>query len=175
MECGVLFTRLYVSGVRVTGDAGDRQPARGPLTRRGALRQVSAWGTAGLGLALAACGGAQRKRSASGAAQLGFSATNVKAAGLPVRSWAPAVWGTGASATAAYVRRTDTGRVVALSSVCPHLGCRVRYHPEARQFVCPCHNGVFSFDGALRSGPPPQGMFHLQAIVYNGTVYLSAA
>jgi Rieske Fe-S protein len=43
---------------------------------------------------------------------------------------------------------------LALSSVCPHLGCRVHWEPHNDRFFCPCHNGVFDPAGKATSGPP---------------------
>lgn len=43
---------------------------------------------------------------------------------------------------------------VALSSVCPHLGCQVHWQPQHGRFFCPCHNGVFTPAGEPVSGPP---------------------
>ncbi|NOX54185.1 MAG: Rieske 2Fe-2S domain-containing protein [Planctomycetes bacterium] len=43
---------------------------------------------------------------------------------------------------------------IALSSVCPHLGCRVHWESVKKQYVCPCHNGVFDASGKAIAGPP---------------------
>ena len=43
---------------------------------------------------------------------------------------------------------------VALSSVCPHLGCQVHWEPQNDRYFCPCHNGVFSPAGVATAGPP---------------------
>ena len=43
---------------------------------------------------------------------------------------------------------------VALSDVCPHLGCRVHWDGGRGHFVCPCHNGHFDRRGVPLSGPP---------------------
>lgn len=43
---------------------------------------------------------------------------------------------------------------VALSSTCPHLGCRVRWEAANDRFFCPCHNGTFDRDGVATGGPP---------------------
>jgi cytochrome b6-f complex iron-sulfur subunit len=43
---------------------------------------------------------------------------------------------------------------LALSSVCPHLGCRVHWESQNDRFFCPCHNGAFDRDGKPVSGPP---------------------
>jgi Rieske Fe-S protein len=47
-----------------------------------------------------------------------------------------------------------TEHFIALSSICPHLGCRVHWEPHNQRFFCPCHNGVFSPEGKPVSGPP---------------------
>lgn len=46
-------------------------------------------------------------------------------------------------------------RVIALSAICPHLGCLVKYREEG--FIqCPCHDGRFDFSGNVIAGPPPR-------------------
>lgn len=52
-------------------------------------------------------------------------------------------------------RRTgDTGDFIALSDVCPHLGCRVHWEAQNDRFFCPCHNGAFDPLGKAIAGPP---------------------
>jgi menaquinol-cytochrome c reductase iron-sulfur subunit len=52
---------------------------------------------------------------------------------------------------------TDNGRdFIAMSNVCTHLGCRVRWIADREEFFCPCHNGVFDKEGKVVSGPPPR-------------------
>ncbi len=68
----------------------------------------------------------------------------------------PLPW-TGVSArTAAWLRRVGERDVVAFSIHCTHLGCPVRWLPDAELFMCPCHGGVFYEDGRVASGPPPR-------------------
>ena len=55
-----------------------------------------------------------------------------------------------------YVLTSNGQEYVVMSNVCTHLGCRVRWIPERDSFFCPCHNGVFSKDGAVLDGPPPR-------------------
>ncbi len=43
---------------------------------------------------------------------------------------------------------------LALSSVCPHLGCRVHWEGQNDRFFCPCHNGTFDPSGKATGGPP---------------------
>ena len=54
---------------------------------------------------------------------------------------------------------TENGRdFVALSNICTHLGCRVRWVVDQEEFFCPCHNGVFDKNGNVVSGPPPRSL-----------------
>jgi quinol---cytochrome c reductase iron-sulfur subunit, bacillus type len=71
--------------------------------------------------------------------------------------------GTGeASKSTVYVRefnpQLDTDKLgfpyVAISTRCMHLGCPVRYVQASQRFICPCHGGVYSADGAVAGGPP---------------------
>ncbi len=48
----------------------------------------------------------------------------------------------------------DETDFIALSSVCPHLGCKVHWQPNENRFFCPCHNGVFNEQGVGIDGPP---------------------
>lgn len=43
--------------------------------------------------------------------------------------------------------------LIALNQTCTHRGCKVNWQPEARQFVCPCHNSRFSSSGDVVKGP----------------------
>ena len=43
---------------------------------------------------------------------------------------------------------------LALSDVCPHLGCKVHWESAKGEFLCPCHDGHFDAEGNPVSGPP---------------------
>ncbi|HKI51300.1 MAG TPA: ubiquinol-cytochrome c reductase iron-sulfur subunit [Geothermobacteraceae bacterium] len=47
------------------------------------------------------------------------------------------------------------GEYVALTAVCTHLGCIVKWHKDQQKFICPCHGGQFSAEGDVLKGPPP--------------------
>ena len=54
-------------------------------------------------------------------------------------------------------RRADGDAVdafLALSTTCPHLGCKVHWEPQKDRFFCPCHNGAFDPTGRPTEGPP---------------------
>lgn len=68
----------------------------------------------------------------------------------------PLPWAGDTSQTSVWVRRTDTTSFTVFSVNCTHLGCPVRWRPEANLFLCPCHGGVYYPDGRVAAGPPPQ-------------------
>ena len=51
------------------------------------------------------------------------------------------------------IKRDERG-FHAYSSLCPHLGCRVRWEDDNHRFFCPCHRGVFDENGVATEGPP---------------------
>lgn len=71
---------------------------------------------------------------------------------------------------------TDNGRdFVAMSNICTHLGCRVRWIEQEEQFFCPCHNAVFDRQGNVVAGPPPRPLDRYQTKVEDGQVYILAS
>ena len=52
------------------------------------------------------------------------------------------------------VKGEDPQPYVAISTRCAHLGCPVRYIQASQKFVCPCHGGVYGFQGQVEGGPP---------------------
>lgn len=68
---------------------------------------------------------------------------------------------------------TDNGRdFIALSNVCTHLGCRVRWISDQNQFFCPCHNAVFDKNGNVVSGPPPRPLDRFEIKVENDQLFI---
>ena len=64
---------------------------------------------------------------------------------------------------------------LALSSICPHLGCRVHWEPHNDRFFCPCHNGVFDPSGKATDGPPAadgQDLPRYPLKVVDGALYI---
>jgi menaquinol-cytochrome c reductase iron-sulfur subunit len=56
---------------------------------------------------------------------------------------------------AAWLRRPAEGPVIALSAVCPHLGCAVGFDEATKTFLCPCHNSKWSDAGTLVENTGP--------------------
>jgi menaquinol-cytochrome c reductase iron-sulfur subunit len=67
-----------------------------------------------------------------------------------------------------YVVPNGSGSLKVLSSVCPHLGCAVRWVAKQDRFICPCHGGTFTRSGERVSGPPLRAMDELESKVENG-------
>lgn len=68
---------------------------------------------------------------------------------------------------------TDNGRdFLAMSNICTHLGCRVRWIGEREQFFCPCHNGIFDKEGGVVAGPVPRPLDRYEVKVEDGQMYI---
>jgi Rieske Fe-S protein len=74
---------------------------------------------------------------------------------------------------AAWIRRTAPDKLVALSAVCPHLGCAVGWDTAAGNFLCPCHDSRFSPTGQKLTGPSERGMDELPLQLVDGRLQLS--
>jgi menaquinol-cytochrome c reductase iron-sulfur subunit len=83
-------------------------------------------------------------------------------------------WAGVTSRTAAWLRRVGEDEFIAFSINCAHLGCPVRWLPDARLFMCPCHGGVYYENGERASGPPPRGLFHCVWRVKEGKLEIEA-
>ena len=76
--------------------------------------------------------------------------------------------------TGLYLHRRNH-RVLALDPTCPHLGCHVRFDPARKQYLCPCHGGIFDESGGRLSGPPPRGLTPLQVKTEDGRIWVQEA
>ncbi len=59
------------------------------------------------------------------------------------------------------VGRTAEG-FFAFSTVCPHLGCVLRWLDGEGRFHCPCHGSQFERDGRVLNGPARKDLVPLQ-------------
>jgi menaquinol-cytochrome c reductase iron-sulfur subunit len=71
-----------------------------------------------------------------------------------------------------YVLTTDARTYIAMSNICTHLGCRVRWITDQDKFFCPCHNGEFDMEGDVISGPPPRPLDRYDVKVENDQLYV---
>ncbi|HUZ47565.1 MAG TPA: Rieske (2Fe-2S) protein [Terriglobia bacterium] len=82
----------------------------------------------------------------------------------------PLPWAGVAAKTAAWLRRNSESEFIAFSVDCTHLGCPVRWLPDAELFLCPCHGGVYYQNGKVASGPPPKPLPRYPVRVRDGKV-----
>lgn len=82
-----------------------------------------------------------------------------------------------AGKTTVYVRKTNpnipgeqAGGFIAISTRCAHLGCPVRWISASERFVCPCHGGVYDFEGKVTGGPPVRPLDRFNTRVRAGFV-----
>lgn len=69
-----------------------------------------------------------------------------------------------------------SGKLVAYSAVCSHLGCTVSYQPENKRIFCACHGGVYDPEtGKNISGPPPEPLKAYKVLVEADGVYVEKA
>jgi len=59
---------------------------------------------------------------------------------------------------------------IAITTRCAHLGCPVRFVQAAGNFICPCHGGVYGFQGEVIGGPPVRPLDRFQTRVVEGNV-----
>ena len=78
----------------------------------------------------------------------------------PVDAWNRTV---GVKAGSAWVLERG-GELIAMSTVCPHLGCAIDFDKEGDRFVCPCHDSYFDLDGTATEGPSPRDMDRLELV-----------
>jgi Rieske Fe-S protein len=72
----------------------------------------------------------------------------------------------------AYVLTENGREFIAMSNICTHLGCRVRWIGDQQQFFCPCHNAVFDKDGEVVSGPPPRSLDRYEVKVEDDQLFI---
>jgi glycine/D-amino acid oxidase-like deaminating enzyme/nitrite reductase/ring-hydroxylating ferredoxin subunit len=60
------------------------------------------------------------------------------------------------------VYRDEQGGVHERSAVCSHLGCIVRWNPEAKSWDCPCHGSRYAVDGRVLNAPAIKGLGKLE-------------
>jgi menaquinol-cytochrome c reductase iron-sulfur subunit len=82
----------------------------------------------------------------------------------------PLPWAGVAAKSAAWLRRDGETEFTAFSVNCTHLGCPVRWLPDADLFMCPCHGGVYNNQGKVVAGPPPKSLYKYPVRINNGQV-----
>lgn len=66
-----------------------------------------------------------------------------------------------------------SGEIYAMSLACTHMGCGVGWNERTREFICPCHAGVFAADGSVVSGPATRPLEQLRVEVRDRSVRIT--
>jgi menaquinol-cytochrome c reductase iron-sulfur subunit len=66
--------------------------------------------------------------------------------------------------------RDEYNEFIAISTRCMHLGCPVRFVVASERFICPCHGGVYDFQGKVDGGPPVRPLDRFYTRVRDGNV-----
>ena len=74
-----------------------------------------------------------------------------------------------------YVLTDNSRDYVAMSNICTHLGCRVRWIDDQQQFFCPCHNAIFDKAGIVLDGPPPRPLDRYEVKVEDDQLYIKVS
>jgi Rieske Fe-S protein len=75
---------------------------------------------------------------------------------------------------ACWVRHISQQEFQVFAINCAHLGCPVRWFPQAQLFMCPCHGGAYYADGSRASGPPERGLFTYDTKIVHGELQIEA-
>ncbi len=80
-----------------------------------------------------------------------------------------------------YLVLLESGEILALSRIDPHLGCKVPFVPDftfrdnTGWFRNPCHGETYDLTGVCYAGPCPRGLDRYEVRVRNGDVEVSFA
>jgi len=68
--------------------------------------------------------------------------------------------------------RPRPDQLVALSGICTHRRCVLRWDRQRSAIVCPCHAGAFDLNGNVLSGPPNEPLAQYETEVRAGEIYV---
>ena len=80
-------------------------------------------------------------------------------------------WSTAQVNAAVYVVKQDN-RYTILSNVCTHMQCPVHWDDTIKQFLFPCHGGLYNIDGRNVGGPPPKPLPQYVYRIDGTTLYI---
>jgi quinol---cytochrome c reductase iron-sulfur subunit, bacillus type len=95
-----------------------------------------------------------------------------KTVSVTVTDPSPLPWAGITAKSALWLRRINDAEFIGFSVNCTHLGCPVRWLPDADLFMCPCHGGVYYSDGTVAAGPPPKPLIRYDVRTANGQVQI---
>jgi cytochrome b6-f complex iron-sulfur subunit len=67
----------------------------------------------------------------------------------------------------------DKTKLLAVSTVCTHEQCEVKWKSDEKKYDCPCHDAEFALDGKVLKGPAKKPLPTYTAKIENGKVLVS--
>ena len=83
-------------------------------------------------------------------------------------------WKITSERSTAWVVKHPDNRVVAFGPQCTHLGCAYHWDESKNEFLCPCHNSLFSMDGTVLAGPAPRPLDRYDTRIEGGKLLLGS-
>jgi cytochrome b6-f complex iron-sulfur subunit len=65
--------------------------------------------------------------------------------------------------------------VFALSAVCTHLGCIVKWDVSLNRLICPCHAASFDLNGNVLGGPAPKPLSVISTKIVRESILIGKA
>ena len=81
-------------------------------------------------------------------------------------------WKVTSEKSTAWVVKNSGNQVTAFVPQCTHLGCAYHWDQTQNEFVCPCHNSLFSIDGRVLGGPAPRSLDRYQTRIEGSKLLL---
>jgi cytochrome b6-f complex iron-sulfur subunit len=76
---------------------------------------------------------------------------------------------------AAVLIRKNEQQAVAMSAVCTHLGCIVKFSEGDKLLKCPCHGAIFDLNGKVLAGPAPLPLEIYDAVIEGNEIVVKEA
>ncbi len=76
--------------------------------------------------------------------------------------------------TSVWLVKNADQSITAFNPACTHLACPYHWVDERKQFVCPCHDSVFSIDGKVLGGPAPRPLDRYLTKIEDGKVSIGS-
>lgn len=71
--------------------------------------------------------------------------------------------------------RKNEQQVVAMSAVCTHLGCIVKFSESDMLLKCPCHGAIFDLNGKVLAGPAPLPLELYHVVIEDNEIVVTEA
>lgn len=76
---------------------------------------------------------------------------------------------------AAVLIRKNEQQAIAMSAVCTHLGCIVKFSESDLVLKCPCHGAIFDLNGKVLAGPAPLPLEQYSVVIINNEIVVTEA